>query len=99
MTKSNLLDAIQRRDFTTFLRILTEGAREATRRGSDATRRAYAIHEKAAEVFGSKADGEAWLREPAIGLNGTPSIKLLDTPEGCQAVEVYLTQIEYGVYR
>jgi putative toxin-antitoxin system antitoxin component (TIGR02293 family) len=53
---------------------------------------------KASEVFGSQRDAEEWLSEPAIGLDGRRPIDLLATAAGTELVEVYLGQIEYGVY-
>ncbi len=53
---------------------------------------------KASEVFGGQRDAEEWLSEPAIGLDGRKPIDLLATAAGTELVEVYLGQIEYGVY-
>jgi putative toxin-antitoxin system antitoxin component (TIGR02293 family) len=53
---------------------------------------------RACEVFGSKAEAEAWLNAPAIGLDQRRPIDLLSTAVGVEAVEDYLTRIEYGVY-
>jgi putative toxin-antitoxin system antitoxin component (TIGR02293 family) len=53
---------------------------------------------RATEIFGSKAEAEAWLNLPAIGLDQRRPIDLLSTAVGVEAVEDYLTRIEYGVY-
>ena len=53
---------------------------------------------KASEVFGGQRHAEEWLSEPAIGLDGRKPIDLLATAAGTELVEVYLGQIEYGVY-
>jgi len=53
---------------------------------------------RAAEIFGSRAEAEAWLSAPAIGLDQRRPIDLLSTAVGVEAVEDYLTRIEYGVY-
>jgi putative toxin-antitoxin system antitoxin component (TIGR02293 family) len=53
---------------------------------------------RASEIFGSKAEAEAWLNAPAIGLDQRRPIDLLSTAVGVEAVEDYLTRIEYGVY-
>ena len=50
------------------------------------------------EIFGSKQDAEAWMNSPAIGLDQRRPIDLLATAVGVEAVEDYLTRIEYGVY-
>lgn len=50
------------------------------------------------EIFGSKQDAEAWMNAPAIGLDQRRPIDLLATSAGVEAVEDYLTRIEYGVY-
>ena len=49
-------------------------------------------------IFGSDDAAEAWLKAPALGLDQRRPIDLLATPVGVQAVEDYLTRIEYGVY-
>jgi putative toxin-antitoxin system antitoxin component (TIGR02293 family) len=53
---------------------------------------------RATEIFGSRAEAEAWLNSPAIGLDQRRPIDLLATAVGVEAVEDYLTRIEYGVY-
>ena len=53
---------------------------------------------KATEVFGSKEDAEKWLERAAVGLDQRRPIDLLDTPAGVELVEIYLTQLDYGVY-
>nr|WP_127092234.1 antitoxin Xre/MbcA/ParS toxin-binding domain-containing protein [Aquabacter cavernae] len=53
---------------------------------------------KAILAFGSRADAEAWLMRPALGLNQNAPIDLMETSAGLELVETYLTQIEYGVY-
>lgn len=56
------------------------------------------ILSRAADIFGSRAEAEAWLNSPAIGLGQRRPIDLLSTSVGVEAVEDYLTRIEYGVY-
>jgi putative toxin-antitoxin system antitoxin component (TIGR02293 family) len=53
---------------------------------------------KAAALFGSQEEGEAWLQRPAMGLNRRRPIDLLSTTAGTELVEQYLERIEYGVY-
>ncbi len=53
---------------------------------------------KATEVLGTQAAAEAWLLEPAIGLDNRRPIDLLTSTAGAEAVDDYLTRIEYGVY-
>ena len=50
------------------------------------------------EIFGSRQDAETWMHSPAIGLDQRRPIDLLATAVGVEAVEDYLTRIEYGVY-
>jgi len=52
----------------------------------------------AIEVLGAKEEAEAWLNRPAIGLSNRKPIDLLATSAGVEAVEEYLTRLEYGVY-
>lgn len=53
---------------------------------------------RASEIFGTKEAAETWLNVPAIGLDQRRPIDLLSTAVGVEAVEDYLTRIEYGVY-
>lgn len=53
---------------------------------------------RASEIFGSQTEAEVWLNAPAIGLDQRRPIDLLGTAVGVEAVEDYLTRIEYGVY-
>ena len=53
---------------------------------------------KAAEVFGSEAEGEAWMERPAIGLEQQRPIDLMTTPEGLETVMVFLGRLERDVY-
>ena len=53
---------------------------------------------KATAVFGSEAEGEAWMGRPAIGLEQQRPIDLITTPEGLETVMVFLGRLEYGVY-
>lgn len=53
---------------------------------------------RATDIFGTKAAAETWLNAPAIGLDQRRPIDLLSTAVGVEAVEDYLTRIEYGVY-
>jgi putative toxin-antitoxin system antitoxin component (TIGR02293 family) len=53
---------------------------------------------RATEVFGSKEEAEAWMTRPAIGLDQRKPLDLMATTAGVEAVEDYLTRIEFGVY-
>lgn len=53
---------------------------------------------RATEIFGSKEEAESWMNSPAIGLDQRRPIDLMATAVGTEAVEDYLTRIEYGVY-
>ena len=53
---------------------------------------------RATEIFGSQPEAEAWMLRPAIGLDQRRPIDLLSTSVGVEAVEAYLTRIDYGVY-
>ena len=53
---------------------------------------------KAAEVFGGKEAAQRWLSSPAVGLNGSRPIDLLQTLQGAGVVSDYLGRLEYGVY-
>lgn len=53
---------------------------------------------RATEILGSRKEAETWMNTPAIGLNQRKPIDLLATAVGLEAIEDYLTRIEYGVY-
>jgi putative toxin-antitoxin system antitoxin component (TIGR02293 family) len=53
---------------------------------------------KATEVFGGKEAAEQWLSRPAGGLSGQRPIDLLQTVQGAELVDDFLTRLEYGVY-
>lgn len=52
----------------------------------------------ATDILGSQEAAEAWILEPAIGLNNRRPIDLLESAAGAEAVEDYLTRLEFGVY-
>lgn len=52
----------------------------------------------AINVMGSKEAAEEWFEAPAIGLDNRRPIDLLSSAAGAEAVEDYLTRLEYGVY-
>ena len=56
------------------------------------------ILSRAADLLGSQAAAEAWMTAPAIGLDQRRPIDLLGTPAGVEAIEDYLTRMDYGVY-
>lgn len=53
---------------------------------------------KAAAVLGSQAEAEAWMLQPAFGLEGRRPIDLLATAAGSDLVREYLERLDYGVY-
>jgi len=53
---------------------------------------------KATEVFGSKEAAEQWMSRPAMGLGRQRPIDLLQTLQGAELVNDFLTRVEYGVY-
>lgn len=56
------------------------------------------ILSRATDILGSRAAAEGWLTAPAIGLDRRRPIDLLATPAGVEAIEDYLTRMDYGVY-
>lgn len=56
------------------------------------------ILSRAADILGTREEAEAWMNRPAIGLDQRKPIDLLASAVGVEAVEDYLTRIEYGVY-
>jgi putative toxin-antitoxin system antitoxin component (TIGR02293 family) len=55
--------------------------------------------EHATDVFGNLSLAEDWLQKPCKYLDGHVPLELVDNSLGFQAVEDYLTRIEYGVYQ
>jgi putative toxin-antitoxin system antitoxin component (TIGR02293 family) len=53
---------------------------------------------KASEIFGSKEAAEAWLKKPAMGLDGQRPIEMLQTLQGAELVDDFLGRLKYGVY-
>jgi putative toxin-antitoxin system antitoxin component (TIGR02293 family) len=53
---------------------------------------------KASEVFGGKERAEEWMSKPAMGLDGQRPIEMLQTVQGAELVNDFLTRLEYGVY-
>lgn len=53
---------------------------------------------QATDILGSQDEAEAWLVEPAIGLNNRRPVDLLASAAGAEAVGTYLMRLEYGVY-
>lgn len=49
-------------------------------------------------LFGSQAEAEKWMEQPAMALDQRRPIDLLSTPAGVESVEDHLTRLEYGVY-
>lgn len=65
---------------------------------SNRTWRFAEIFAHAALVMGSDAAAETWMNRPAIGLSNRKPVDLLATSAGVEAVEEYLTRLEYGVH-
>ena len=53
---------------------------------------------KATDVFGGKEAAEAWMSKTAMGLDGQRPIDLLQTVQGAELVNDFLTRLQYGVY-
>jgi putative toxin-antitoxin system antitoxin component (TIGR02293 family) len=53
---------------------------------------------KATEIVGGKEAAEQWMTRPAVGLSGQRPIDLLQTVQGAELVNDFLTRLEYGVY-
>jgi len=56
------------------------------------------IFAKATEIFGGKEDAELWMSKPAMGLDGQRPIDLLQTVQGAELVNDFLSRLEFGVY-
>jgi uncharacterized protein (DUF2384 family) len=56
------------------------------------------LRELAAYVLGSRGSADAWLMEPAMGLNGQRPMDLIETADGCRELGVFLARLQRGVY-
>lgn len=65
---------------------------------SNRTWRFAEIFAHAVDVMGTKAAAEIWMNKPAVGLDNRKPVDLLATSAGVEAVEEYLTRLEFGVY-
>jgi putative toxin-antitoxin system antitoxin component (TIGR02293 family) len=53
---------------------------------------------KASDVFEGREQAENWMNRPAVGLNGQRPIEMLQTVQGAELVNDFLTRLEYNVY-
>lgn len=53
---------------------------------------------RATEVLGGAAQAQDWMTRPAMGLNRQRPVDLLETIQGAEIVDEFLTRLEYGVY-
>lgn len=53
---------------------------------------------RASYLLGGQEGAERWMSKPAMGLDGRRPIDLLQTSQGAQLVDAFLTRLEYGVY-
>ncbi|MEX5562596.1 antitoxin Xre/MbcA/ParS toxin-binding domain-containing protein [Pseudophaeobacter sp. 1A16562] len=56
------------------------------------------ILSRASDVLGDQKLAEAWLLEPALGLNQRRPIDLLGTAIGTKAIEDHIARMDYGIY-
>jgi uncharacterized protein (DUF2384 family) len=56
------------------------------------------ITKLAVETFDDERKAERWLHESNIRTANKPPIEVIGTPEGLDAVETVLYQIQYGVF-
>ena len=82
----------------TFQRRRDAGARPLSHEQSARTWKFAEILATATQVFGSQAEAERWMEQPAIALEQRRPIDLLTTPAGVEIVEDLLRRLEYGVY-
>lgn len=55
------------------------------------------VMRRALRILGDKDFVRPWMRRSNVWLGGSP-VTLLDTAEGFDAVNTYLSQVEHGVY-
>jgi len=82
----------------TFQRRREGGVKPLSHEQSARTWKFAEILANATQVFGSQAEAERWMEQPAIALEQRRPIDLLTTPAGAEIVEDLLRRLEYGVY-
>lgn len=55
------------------------------------------VYARAAEVFGDRQRGEAWMARPSAVLDHHAPAELLDSETGARAIERLLGQLEHGI--
>lgn len=55
------------------------------------------VMRRALRILGGKDFVRPWMNQSNVWLGGSPA-SLVETDEGFNAVETYLSQVEYGVY-
>lgn len=53
---------------------------------------------RAERLFGGREQAQRWLADAAMGLDGQRPIDLMQTSQGAQLVDAFLTRLEHGVY-
>jgi uncharacterized protein (DUF2384 family) len=61
------------------------------------SRRRRIVMRRALSILGDKDFVRPWMRRSNVWLGDSP-VSLLETAEGFNAVNTYLSQVEYGVY-
>jgi putative toxin-antitoxin system antitoxin component (TIGR02293 family) len=72
--------------------------KEALMKTKSAAKRLAEVRARATEVLGSPEAAEAWLKSPALALDGQTPVEMLKTQEGLETVQTLLTRLDYGVY-
>ena len=98
MRRDSLFDGALGMSLRTIQRHKDSGNRALNREQSGRTWKVAEILAKAIDVFGSRAEAEAWLERPAVGLDQRRPIDLLATISGTEIVEIFLSQVDHGVY-
>lgn len=71
---------------------------QLTPRESHLARQLTEIFLLATEVMGSEDAADAWMTKPAFGLDQKVPLDLLHKADGLEAVRVYLSRLQFGVY-
>lgn len=98
-----MMDDVLNKAIGMSLRTLQRHKAEASRKtlSTEQSSRAWRFAEifaQATDVLGGQQAAETWLLDHTIGLDNRRPIDLLPTAVGAEAVEDYLTRMEYGVY-
>lgn len=96
--KTAVLEEVVGMSLRTFQRRKDSPSKTLNQAQSGHTWKFAMILSKGTAIFGSQAEAEYWMEQPASGLNQRRPIDLLTTVAGVEIIEEFLERLDYGVY-